>query len=152
MLWTDVDDKSLTKQSSTGSTNFLYLLIFCKIQSLTKTTLFQKIPGVIAFFSAKDIPGKNTFTSLDVPWQDSEEEIFASTKTRYYGQPIGVIAAVTHKLALSASELVKVQYKNSEEPVLTIRQALLARDKERRVSSLLLEPYTINCHTSSNQC
>ncbi|XP_013192300.1 uncharacterized protein LOC106136327 isoform X2 [Amyelois transitella] len=94
-----------------------------------------KMSGVIAFFTAKDIPGRNTFTPAKVPWQDSEEEILASNHVSYYGQPIGIVAAVTHKLAIAAAELVKVHYKNVAKPVLSIKDALAAPDKDRRVRS-----------------
>ncbi|XP_037300936.1 indole-3-acetaldehyde oxidase-like [Manduca sexta] len=91
-------------------------------------------PGVIAFYTAKDIPGKNTFTPLDVPWQIVNEEILASKKISYYGQPIGVIAATSHRLALAAAELVKVRYIQSKaKPVLTVREALVAPDKDKRI-------------------
>lgn len=99
---------------------------------------------MIAFYSAKDIPGKNSFTSKDVPWIGDNEEIFA-TAVVYYGQPIGVIAAVTRKLALSAVELVKVKYKKSDDKlILQVRDALNAPDKERRVRDRV-KLYLIHC-------
>ncbi|XP_053608460.1 uncharacterized protein LOC128674128 isoform X2 [Plodia interpunctella] len=95
-----------------------------------------KMSGVIAFFTAKDIPGKNTFTPSKVPWQESEEEILASKHVSYYGQPVAIVAALTHKLALAAAELVKVYYKKSDAKlVLTIQDALASPDKEKRIRS-----------------
>ncbi|KAH9645120.1 hypothetical protein HF086_005665 [Spodoptera exigua] len=73
--------------------------------------LAQKLPGIVAVFSAKDIPGRNSFTPNEVPWMEFDEEIFASKNIHYYGQPIGVVAAVTRRAALAAAELVKVKYK-----------------------------------------
>ncbi|XP_013162076.1 PREDICTED: indole-3-acetaldehyde oxidase-like [Papilio xuthus] len=92
-----------------------------------------KVPGVIAFFSAKDIPGKNSFTPLDVPWQDVVEEILASKRVSYYGQPIGLIVAGNQKLAIKAAELVQVKYKKIADPVLTISDVLVAPDKDKRL-------------------
>ncbi|CAH2090110.1 unnamed protein product [Euphydryas editha] len=93
-----------------------------------------KIPGVVAFLTAKDIPGKNTFTPKEMPWQDSDEEILASKKILYFGQPIGLIAAVTGKLAINAASLVKVSYiKYKTKPVLSIADALVAPDKDKRI-------------------
>ncbi|XP_050344173.1 uncharacterized protein LOC126769429 isoform X2 [Nymphalis io] len=93
-----------------------------------------KIPGVLAFLSAKDIPGKNSFTPKEVPWQEIEEEILASKKISYYGQPIGLIAAVSRKLAIKAAGLVKVSYKKYDtKPVLSITEALNAPDKQTRI-------------------
>ncbi|CAG5043546.1 unnamed protein product [Parnassius apollo] len=92
-----------------------------------------RLPGVIACFTAKDIPGKNCFPPLDVSFIDVEEEILASSKILYHGQPVGLIAAVNHKLAVKAAGLVRVKYKNVGVPVLTISEALVAPDKDRRV-------------------
>lgn len=64
-----------------------------------------------------------------------DEEIFASKNVYYYGQPIGVVAAVSRRTALAAAELVKVKYKKlAGKPVLTIKDALESPDKEKRVS------------------
>ncbi|XP_041981383.1 xanthine dehydrogenase 1-like [Aricia agestis] len=94
----------------------------------------MKLSGVVAFLTAKDIPGGNNFTPKDVPWQNYNEEILASKTISYYGQPVGVIAAVTHKLALKAAGLVKVKYKKSDKkPVLDVKSALNAPDKEKRI-------------------
>nr|UZT55363.1 aldehyde oxidase 4 [Spodoptera frugiperda] len=93
-----------------------------------------KIPGVVAVFSSKDIPGRNSFTPNEVPWMALDEEIFASKNVYYYGQPIGVVAAVTKRTALAAAELVKVKYKKlAGKPVLTIKDALESPDKEKRL-------------------
>ncbi|GBP32434.1 Xanthine dehydrogenase [Eumeta japonica] len=101
------------------------------------------MPGVIAFLSAKDIPGKNTFTPTTVPWQEFDEEILASDKISYYGQPIGVVAAVTEKLAIRAAKSISVSYKNisKKKPVLTIEDALNAPSSENRVrKEIIIKP------------
>ncbi|CAH2090112.1 unnamed protein product [Euphydryas editha] len=93
-----------------------------------------KIPGVVAFLTAKDIPGKNSFTPHDLPWLGFNEEILASKKILYFGQPIGIIAAVTRKLAIKAASLVKVSYiKYKAKPVLSIADALVAPDNNKRI-------------------
>nr|BAR64771.1 aldehyde oxidase [Ostrinia furnacalis] len=93
-----------------------------------------KIPGVVAFYTAKDIPGKNTFVPTNVPWASFEEEILASKEVSYYGQPVALVAAVSHAIALKAADLVKVVYKKSSaKPVLSIEEALVAPDKDRRI-------------------
>nr|XP_049700586.1 probable aldehyde oxidase gad-3 [Helicoverpa armigera] len=81
-----------------------------------------KIPGVLAFFSAKDIPGKNSFLSQRVPTQLTPEEVFAAKEIKYYDQPIGVIVAENERLAHRASLLVKVNYKvDKRKPLLTLQ-------------------------------
>lgn len=96
--------------------------------------IFQKLKGVVSFLTAKDIPGKNSFTPADVQGQESVEEILASKHVSYYGQPIAIVAAVTRKLALKAAGLVRVEYKGKKKPVLSIEEALVAADKDKRVS------------------
>ncbi|XP_046967892.1 indole-3-acetaldehyde oxidase-like [Vanessa cardui] len=112
------------------------------------TTEALKLPGVVAFLSAKDIPGKNSFISKEVPWQEFEEEILASKKISYYGQPIGLIAAVSRKLAIMAAGLVKVSYKKyNTKPVLSISEALNAPDKKNRIR----EEVTIQATDKGNE-
>ena len=67
---------------------------------------FQKIPGVIAFFSAKDIPGSNTFMPSKMMLVFEPEEIFCSSDVKFFNQPVGIILAVSHELANYAADLV----------------------------------------------
>ncbi|KAJ8720015.1 hypothetical protein PYW07_012058 [Mythimna separata] len=112
-----------------------------EIQEIDATEAL-KVRGAIAFFSSKDIPGKNSFTSKEVPWIEAEEEIFASRNILYYGQPVGVVAAVTRRAAEAAAELVKVKYKKLEaKPVLSVKDALAAPDKDKRLrKDVTVEP------------
>ncbi|XP_070499175.1 uncharacterized protein [Chironomus tepperi] len=73
-----------------------------------------KFPGVVAFYSAKDIPGSNNFMPLKMEPSTEIEEIFCATQIRFHNQPIGVIVAESSQLANRASELVKVSYQQSE--------------------------------------
>ncbi|KAF9823388.1 hypothetical protein SFRURICE_006601 [Spodoptera frugiperda] len=109
-----------------------------EIESIDATPAL-KIPGVLAFFSAKDIPGKNSFLSQRVPAQLFPEEVFVEKTIKYYDQPIGLIVAETEKLANRAALLVKVNYKiDKKKPILTIKDA---REREpSRVSLFLIYP------------
>lgn len=75
----------------------------------------QKIPGVKAFLSAKDIPGKNAFASPDsgLLGYDEDEELFVGKDSRiqYNGQPCGIIVANRMDLANYAATKVKITYK-----------------------------------------
>ncbi|XP_017144226.2 xanthine dehydrogenase [Drosophila miranda] len=65
-------------------------------------------PGVIAFYSAKDVPGANTFSDPSFGYQ--AEEIFCSGLVRHSEQPAGVVVALTADQAQRAAKLVKISY------------------------------------------
>ncbi|RVE42846.1 hypothetical protein evm_012521, partial [Chilo suppressalis] len=93
-----------------------------------------KTPGVVGFLTAKDIPGENSYIPSNAPWYEFQVELLATKKISYYGQPIALIAANTQTLAISAADLVKVTYRKSEvKPVLSIKEALVAPDRDERL-------------------
>ncbi|RIB14474.1 xanthine dehydrogenase [Gigaspora rosea] len=76
------------------------------------------VPGVKGFFSAKDVPGKNSWGFI-VP----DDEVFVSKEVFYVGQVIGLIVAETKEIAQEAKDLVKIEY--GELPyILTIEEAI----------------------------
>lgn len=87
------------------------------------------MPGVIAFYSAKDIPGKNTFTRLGVIVFIREEELFCSKEVKYYNQPCGIIVAETIEKAERAAKRVKITYSGEKSPMIDIKEA--RKDKTR---------------------
>ncbi|XP_041565468.1 indole-3-acetaldehyde oxidase-like isoform X2 [Drosophila elegans] len=103
--------------------------------------------GVVAFYSAKDIPGVNNFVTLGQLTPESEE-VFAAGRVKYYDQPLGVIAALTHDAAVHAATLVVVTYLKDEQRVYTsMSQVLTERQADRivcfkkeRVEPLKLPP------------
>ncbi|KAF2895406.1 hypothetical protein ILUMI_10770 [Ignelater luminosus] len=99
-----------------------------------------KQPGVVSFYSAKDIPGLNTFfpPNANVPlgfippqMQIVPEELFCSGVVKYYFQPLGMIVANTQELAEMAADMVKAEYSPGENPFLSIRQILAAGANDR---------------------
>ncbi|KPJ06623.1 Xanthine dehydrogenase [Papilio machaon] len=106
------------------------------------TTEAFKIPGVIAFYTAKDIPGVNSFTPFYTPLLIEDEEILCSKVVRFYGQPVGIIVADREKTANKAAELVKVNYTvNQNKPLLTIDDVLKSDEKDKRiVTDKVVEP------------
>lgn len=81
---------------------FSYIILFFR----------QKIPGVVAFLSAKDIPGANNFTPPEMEPGAEAELIFAETEVLFHNQPIGIILAETMEIANYASNFVEVTYKH----------------------------------------
>ncbi|XP_026330715.1 xanthine dehydrogenase-like isoform X2 [Hyposmocoma kahamanoa] len=82
-----------------------------------------KLPGVIAFFSAKDIPGINSFVSLKQAGASANEELFADKIVKFYDQPLGIVVADSEKLANRAALLVRVKYRQDKHgPLLTINE------------------------------
>ncbi|XP_046967939.1 xanthine dehydrogenase/oxidase-like [Vanessa cardui] len=98
------------------------------------------IPDVIAVYTAKDIPGVNSFTFPGFQLQKEDEEVLADTNIKYYGQPVAIVVATSEELATSVARKVKVTYKNvtNVAPVLTINKAKL--DKKRVISGDTMEP------------
>ncbi|PZC72657.1 hypothetical protein B5X24_HaOG210768 [Helicoverpa armigera] len=80
-------------------------------------------PGVIAFFSSKDIPGLNSFTPEDDQVYQMNEEVFCSGQVKYFSQPLGLVVADTQDTANKAVNLVKVKYANVEKPILEVKVA-----------------------------
>ncbi|XP_011061244.1 PREDICTED: xanthine dehydrogenase/oxidase-like isoform X2 [Acromyrmex echinatior] len=98
------------------------------------------VKGVVAFFSAKDVPGKNLCISASnrLMMLINDELLFAEKEVLYAGQVIGVIAAETHNLANEAAKLVEVKYSETlkKKPVLTIEDSLVTKDDTRFMKSI----------------
>ncbi|XP_066907154.1 uncharacterized protein [Halyomorpha halys] len=102
-----------------------------------------EIPGVVAFYSAKDIPGTNSFSVLgDLTLEG--EELFCSGDVKYAGQPVGMIVAETHDLAVKAAKLVTIMYTNQKKPLLTVKEVLATGDESRIRLEGQIKPSKIN--------
>lgn len=51
------------------------------------------------------------------------EEVLCDGKVKFFNQPLGIIVAETEVLANKVAKLVKVTYKNTSKPILTIPEA-----------------------------
>jgi xanthine dehydrogenase large subunit len=78
-------------------------------------------PGVVAVFTASDIPGTN-----DVGPVIHDEPILADRLVQYVGQPMFAVAATSVNAARRAAKLARVEYEPLP-PILTIDDALEAR-------------------------
>ncbi|XP_063828755.1 probable aldehyde oxidase gad-3 [Ostrinia nubilalis] len=90
-----------------------------------------KQAGAIAFYSAKDIPGLNSFTPAEDPFALTNEEMFSSGQIKYFNQPIGVIAAEKKHIANRIAKMVDVTYKNVQKPIIDVK---IAKNDSSRVS------------------
>ncbi|KAI4474230.1 hypothetical protein M0802_015717, partial [Mischocyttarus mexicanus] len=94
-----------------------------------------KMKGVIAFYTAKDIPGKNIFISgsSNLQMLNEDEVLFVEDKILFAGQSVGLIVATTHALANEAVKKVKITYIDAlkTKPIITIDDALASNDKTR---------------------
>jgi xanthine dehydrogenase/oxidase len=81
-----------------------------------------KMPGVVAFFAAKDIPGKNQIGPVF-----EDEELFAAREVLCVGHPVGIIVAETHAQARDAARFVKFEWESDLPVLLKIEEAIAAR-------------------------
>ncbi|XP_021954654.1 xanthine dehydrogenase [Folsomia candida] len=79
-----------------------------------------KVPGVVRFIKASDIPGTNNY----MIFSKSAEEVFATDKVYYAGQAVGLVIAETQLAAFEGAKKVKVEYGNVEKGVMSIRQGI----------------------------
>ncbi|XP_038118865.1 xanthine dehydrogenase 1 [Culex quinquefasciatus] len=91
-----------------------------------------KMPGVVAFYSAKDIPGTNNFMPAGLGNQDVEE-IFCSGEVQFHGQPAGVIVAETFNQAQRAAKTVVITYeKMNNKPLYPTLKSVMDKDVQDR--------------------
>lgn len=105
-----------------------------KIESIDASKALN-MKGVIAFYSAKDVPGKNLCiaASSKEMMLDHDEVLFANEDVLYAGLPVGVIVAKTHNLANEAANLVEIKYREAlkNKPLITIKDVIAAKDETR---------------------
>jgi len=85
-----------------------------------------KSPGVVAFFSAADIPsgGTNYWSGDPTVPAKYQEVLFANPHVDYYGQAIGLIVADTETNAQDAAKKVVVTYKNQQPGLFDLDDAI----------------------------
>ncbi|XP_055625820.1 xanthine dehydrogenase/oxidase-like isoform X3 [Toxorhynchites rutilus septentrionalis] len=98
-----------------------------------------KMPGVAAFFSAKDIPGTNNFMPAGLGNEDVEE-ILCSGDVLFYGQPAGVIVAETFNQAQKAAQAVNITYEKPENrPIYPTLKSVMNVDVQNRFCDLSID-------------
>ncbi|KAH9519991.1 Primary amine oxidase 1, partial [Bulinus truncatus] len=100
-----------------------------------------KMTGVIAFYSAKDIPdgGTNNFLPSGGGFDFQAEELFTSKEIFFSGQSLGLIVAETQVQAYAAVKKVKVTYADIRKPVLDIEESIALNYKyESPIPSMIV--------------
>nr|XP_018909624.1 PREDICTED: indole-3-acetaldehyde oxidase-like [Bemisia tabaci] len=95
------------------------------------TSIAMKLNGVKAFYSAKNIPGINTFIPPGEIFSIEDEPLFADKDILFAGQPVGIIVATSQHLANKAAKKVKVNVSNVKKPLLTTQEVLDSGDQLR---------------------
>ena len=98
----------------------------------------QNFPGVVAVFTAGDIPGENQIGGT-IP----DETLLAEEEIIYQGEPIAVVVAENEYIAREAREKIKLEYETLE----AITDPREAAEK----GSLLLSPRTLAMGDASSQ-
>ncbi len=76
------------------------------------------IPGVVAFFTAEDLPGHNLFGPIF-----RDEPFLVDGEIHYHDQPVVVVAATTRESAKIAAKAIRIECLEST-PILTIDHAI----------------------------
>lgn len=97
------------------------------------TSRAQNLPGVSRIFTAKDIPGQR-YNGLIV--NDWPLMILAGETTRYIGDVIAGVVAISEKIARQATEMINVQYEILE-PLVDLEIAELSPIKIHENGNLL---------------
>ncbi len=90
-------------------------------------------PEVVAFISAKDIPGKNLFG-----FRVADEEVLATERVHFVGQAVGVLVAKSEKVAREQAWAVNIEIEEFE-PLLTIEKARETQSTHGRPEGYLLK-------------
>ncbi|CAG7720323.1 unnamed protein product [Allacma fusca] len=97
-----------------------------------------KMPGVVTFITAKDIPGRNSF--YDGFMLNGKEELFVESHIRASGQALGLVVAETRDIVIAAAKLVKVEYKDKKKPILKIKDAIEKSKAEGTFETAVMYP------------
>lgn len=66
----------------------------------------ERVPGVVAVLTAKDVPGRNVF-GLVTP----DQPVLVKDRVRYIGDAIAVVFAETREAAEKARDLIRIEYR-----------------------------------------
>jgi len=85
------------------------------------SALAEKIDGVVAVYTHKDIPGKN-----EVPFVFNDYPLLAADRVLFHGQPVAIVVAKTPEIAKFAAK--KVEVTHQELPAISDVHQSLKKD------------------------
>lgn len=110
-----------------------------RIESIDASKALE-MKGVVAFYTAKDVPGKNVFVSSSskLMMLTEDELLFAEENVMYAGQPVGIVVAETYMLANEAVKKVKITYADAlkTKPITSIDDAIASKDQTRLLQTI----------------
>ncbi|XP_073682885.1 xanthine dehydrogenase/oxidase isoform X1 [Garra rufa] len=112
----------------------LALVTSTKAHALIKsidTSDAMAVPGVVAFVSARDIPGSNMTGPVVY-----DETVFADDKVTCVGHIVGAIVADTQAHAQRAAKAVKISYEELQPVIVTIQDAIANKSFFQPVRSI----------------
>uniref|UniRef100_A0A672MMD3 xanthine dehydrogenase n=1 Tax=Sinocyclocheilus grahami TaxID=75366 RepID=A0A672MMD3_SINGR len=112
----------------------LALVTSTKAHALIKsidTSDAMAVPGVVAFISAKDIPGSNMTGPVVY-----DETVFADDKVTCVGHIVGAFVADTQAHAQRAAKAVKISYEELQPVIVTIQDAIANKSFFQPVRSI----------------
>nr|BCT26317.1 aldehyde oxidase [Euura sp. 'Pontania] len=101
-----------------------------------------KIEGVIAFYAAGDVPGRNVSIPVEAKglYLFFDEPLFVDKNVLYAGQPIGVIVATSNAIANEAVKHVKTIYTGAfnTKAIVNIEDVIASKDESRIITSAMI--------------
>ncbi|BFZ04907.1 hypothetical protein BsWGS_07946 [Bradybaena similaris] len=94
-----------------------------KIQSID-ASMALKIPGVVRFIQASDIPGVNDWRPHAYYAENENQELLCSQQVLYAGQPLGILLAEDEVTAQSSRFGVKVTYIDIQPAITSVEEAM----------------------------
>jgi xanthine dehydrogenase large subunit len=114
-----IDD--LPKLDGELSVDFVGAPIACGRILSIDTSSARKIPGVVGVYTCQDLPGHNHFGPIF-----RDEPFLVDSEIAYLGQPVVVVAAISHEVAWEACKAIKIDCE-ARTPLLSIDDAIAAK-------------------------
>ncbi|XP_075144826.1 uncharacterized protein LOC142219935 [Haematobia irritans] len=93
-----------------------------------------QMPGVVAVFTAKDLPAENRIAIRDGFFFVEEEQLFLDGEVKYHGQPVGIVVAESNAIANKAVNLIELTYEGGASKIYTTMEDVLNEGPSSRIT------------------